>query len=59
MHRLDRVDYAGVSYLCNGAVSGNWWKGAHYECNEGYTLIDLFDDGGWEQTYVTYGWKAG
>jgi Icc protein len=58
MHRIDRVDHRGVSYLCNGAVSGNWWKGAHYECNEGYALIDLHDDGTFESRYVNYGWRA-
>ncbi len=58
MHRIDRVDFLGVSYLCNGAVSGNWWKGAHHECREGYAVIDLFDDGSFENRYVTYGWKA-
>ncbi len=58
MHRIDRVDFRGVSYLCNGAVSGNWWKGRHHECDEGYGVIDLFDDGTFENRYVTYGWKA-
>ncbi|MFM9994865.1 MAG: metallophosphoesterase family protein [Phycisphaerales bacterium] len=58
MHRIDRVDFRGVTYLCNGAVSGNWWKGRHHECDEGYAVIDLFDDGSFEHRYVTYGWKA-
>lgn len=58
MHRNERIDYRGVSYICDGAVSGNWWKGAHYECNEGYGLLDLHDDGAFTHTYTTYGWKA-
>lgn len=58
MHRIDRVDYRAVSYLCNGAVSGNWWKGQHHECSEGYAVIDLFSDGSFESRYATYGWKA-
>lgn len=58
MHRIDRVDFRGVTYLCNGAVSGNWWKGAHYECVEGYAVIDLMADGSFKHRYVTYGWKA-
>lgn len=57
-HLLDRVDYNGVSYLCNGAVSGNWWKGRHKDCDEGYTLIDLYDNGSFDHQYVKYGWKA-
>jgi Icc protein len=58
LHHVDRVDYNGVSYLCNGAVSGNWWKGRHKHCDEGYALIDLYDDGSFEHQYVKYGWKA-
>lgn len=56
MHLVDRVDYNGVTYLCNGAVSGNWWKGRHQECEAGYALIDLYDDGSFEHDYVEYGW---
>jgi Icc protein len=59
LHHQDRVDYNGVTYLCNGAVSGNWWKGRHKDCDEGYAVIDLFDDGSFEHQYLTYGWKAG
>jgi 3',5'-cyclic AMP phosphodiesterase CpdA len=58
-HLVDRVDYNGVSYLCNGAVSGNWWNGRHKDCDEGYALVDLFDDGSFDHQYVKYGWKAG
>lgn len=58
MHLIDRCDYDGVTYLCNGAVSGNWWKGRHKECDEGYGVIDLFDDGMFAHEYVQYGWKA-
>jgi len=58
MHLIDRVDYNGVTYLCNGAVCANWWKGRHKDCDEGYSVIDLFDDGSFEHQYVKYGWKA-
>ncbi len=57
-HMIDRVDYNGVTYLCNGAVSGNWWKGRHKDCDEGYAIIDLYDDGSFDHQYVEYGWKA-
>lgn len=56
IHLVDRVEYLGVTYLCNGAVSGGWWKGANQECEPGYGLIDLFDDGTFDSKYVTYGW---
>lgn len=58
LHLIDRVEYNGVTYLCDGAVSGNWWKGAHQECREGYALVDLYSDGTVEREYVPYGWKA-
>jgi 3',5'-cyclic AMP phosphodiesterase CpdA len=57
IHLVDRVDYLGVSYLCGGAVCGAWWRGARFdECEPGYSLIDLYDDGSVERQYVTYGW---
>ena len=57
IHLVDRVDYGGVSYLCNGAVSGGWWKEKNMgECDAGYTLMDLYDDGSFDRQYVPYGW---
>jgi len=58
LHLIDRVDYNGVTYLCNGAVSGNWWGGRHKDCDEGYTVLNLYDDGSFEHEYVKYGWQA-
>jgi predicted phosphodiesterase len=58
LHTLDRVDYNGVSYLCNGAVCGAWWKGRHKDCDEGYAVLDLYNDGSFDHEYVKYGWKA-
>ncbi len=58
LHEVDRVEYQGVAYLCNGAVCGAWWKGKHIDCDEGYALVDLYDDGSVERTYQAYGWKA-
>jgi 3',5'-cyclic AMP phosphodiesterase CpdA len=58
MHQVDEVDYMGMKFCCNGAVSGNWWKGAYMECPEGYAVIDLHADGRVENRYVTYGWEA-
>jgi len=57
-HLCDRTDYNGVTYLCNGAVSGNWWGGRHKDCDEGYAVLDLYDDGSFDHQYVKYGWKA-
>ena len=57
IHLVDRVDYNGVSYLCNGSVAGNWWQGPFQETPPGYTLMDLYDDGTWHREYVKYGWQ--
>jgi 3',5'-cyclic-AMP phosphodiesterase len=58
MHLIDRVDYNGVTYICDGAVSGNWWKGRHKDCDEGYGVVDLYTDGTIQHKYVKYGWQA-
>jgi Icc protein len=55
IHLRDRLDYNGVTYLCNGAVCGAWWKGNYQETEPGYSLIDLYDDGTFDQQYVAYG----
>lgn len=58
VHLVDRADYAGVTYLCNGAVCAGWWKGNYQECEPGYGLVDLCADGRFSHRYVTFGWKA-
>jgi hypothetical protein len=58
IHLRDRVEYDGITYLCDGAVSGSWWKGRSARCREGYGVVDLFEDGTWGHEYVEYGWKA-
>ncbi|RYF46776.1 MAG: metallophosphoesterase, partial [Cytophagaceae bacterium] len=54
IHLTDRVDYNGVSYFCNGAVSGAWWFGKYKHTAAGYALVDLFSDGSIVNTYVNY-----
>jgi 3',5'-cyclic AMP phosphodiesterase CpdA len=58
LHRIERIDFRGVSYLCNGAVSGKWWRGQHYECDCGYAIVKLYSSGAFSHEYVTYGWTA-
>ena len=57
-HLLDRVDYLGVSFICDGAISGNWWGGPYQDFQEGYGLFDLYPNGAFEHRYVDYGWKS-
>lgn len=54
IHLVDRVDYGGVSYFCNGAVSGAWWFGKYHHTAAGYAVVDLYNDGSVENTYVNY-----
>jgi 3',5'-cyclic-AMP phosphodiesterase len=54
IHLQDDVTYLGVKYLCNGAVSGNWWDGAYQEFPPAYAVVDLYDDGSSESEYIPY-----
>lgn len=58
LHLVDRCDYKGRSFICDGAVSGRWWKGAHQGFSEGYGVFDVQPDGTFEHQYVTFGWQA-
>lgn len=58
IHRNDRTDFQGVTYICDGAVCGAWWDGPKNRCDEGYGIIDLYDNGTFDHTYVPYGWKV-
>ncbi|MEO8376134.1 MAG: metallophosphoesterase [Candidatus Sumerlaeota bacterium] len=55
-HLTDRVDYNGVTYICNGAVSGNWWSGKFMDCQPGFATVRLYKDGSFDNTYHTYDW---
>ncbi len=58
-HLTERVSFSGIDFVNSGAVSGLWWKGDHYHTDEGYNVIDLFDDGTFATQYVSYGWQVG
>jgi 3',5'-cyclic AMP phosphodiesterase CpdA len=54
LHLLDKVEYNGITFLCNGAVSGNWWNGSYLQTHPGYALVNLYDDGSFDNEYVRY-----
>lgn len=54
VHLADDVSYLGVRYLCNGAVSGGWWKGDYQEFPPAYAVVDFFEDGSVENRLVHY-----
>lgn len=57
VHLVDRCEYLGVTYICNGAVCGGWWKGPYQECDAGYGVLDLYDDGSFSWQYVRFPWE--
>lgn len=55
IHLFDHVEYNNISFFCNGAVSGDWWRNMTYhETKAGYAIVDLFDDGSFINQYTTY-----
>lgn len=57
-HQVDYCEVNGVAYICSGAVCANKWRGPWVDCETGYGLVDLFEDGSFEYRYVDFGWVA-
>jgi 3',5'-cyclic-AMP phosphodiesterase len=55
IHLQDEVEFLGIKYFCNGAVSGNWWKGAFQDFAPAYALLKFYKDGNVEREMVEYG----
>ncbi len=58
LHHLEQIQIDNVSYINGGAICGNWWKGPQKGCPEGFTVLDLSDDGHVRAEYRASGWKA-
>lgn len=54
IHLQDEVDYLGIKYYCNGAISGNWWNGSFQEFAPAYAMMEFFDDGRCERKMMEY-----
>ncbi len=54
VHLQDEVNYLGITYYCNGAVSGAWWRGPFQDFPPAYAIIDYYDDGSFERWFVNY-----
>jgi Icc protein len=59
-HLLDSAVYNGISYFCNGAMSGFWWGAGNeksagkcyvQETPPGYAILKLYADGAVENEY--------
>ena len=60
VHYIDEVEYLGVTYMCNGAVSGNWWGNPIVldEFPPVYSIIDLYQDGTVERALKFYNYTV-
>ncbi|MBK9483903.1 MAG: hypothetical protein IPO01_01380 [Chitinophagaceae bacterium] len=54
IHLQDEVNYLGIKYYCNGAISGNWWGGAFQDFAPAYALFDFYSDGTVERKMIEY-----
>jgi 3',5'-cyclic-AMP phosphodiesterase len=54
IHLQDEVNYLGIQYFCNGAVSGNWWGGAFKDFPPAYAVFDFYKDGTVKREFVEY-----
>lgn len=60
VHYIDEINYLGVKYICNGAVSGNWWRSplALDDFPPAYAIVDFYSDGSVENNVVFYNHQA-
>ncbi len=54
VHLVDKTEYLGVDYQCNGAVCGAWWKGDYHEFSPAYAIVDFYSDGSVSTELVNY-----
>ncbi len=54
IHLQDKVEYFGIDYYCNGAVSGNWWGGAFKGFAPAYAVFDFNKDGSIKREMINY-----
>ena len=55
VHLQDVVEYKGIGYYCNGALSGRWWKGHFHGVEPAYAMFDFKSDGSVSREIITYG----
>ena len=57
IHMIDHVNYLGVDYYCNGAVSGAWWHGNHHQHPPSFSVMNFHEDGKVTREIQYYNWK--
>ena len=58
MHQYDRIDFRGITFVCDGAVSGNWWRGKYKGLSEGFGILDVTSIGDVKHSYCDFGWRG-
>jgi Icc protein len=59
IHMIDHVNYLGIDYFCNGAVSGSWWKGSYQQFPPSFSVMNFHADGKVEREVIYYDWQNG
>jgi len=54
IHLQDMVEYKGIRYFCNGAISGNWWNGAFKGFAPAYAFFRFGKDGSVSREMLNY-----
>lgn len=57
IHQRDRIEFAGPTFINDGAVCGGWWRGPNHGTQEGFGIIDCHTDGTFTHQYHDYGWE--
>ena len=55
LHNYEDIYIKGIHFITGGAVSGNWWEGAHRGIEEGFLLVCVKDNE-ISAEYIDYGW---
>ncbi len=58
IHLIDHVNYLGIDYFCNGAVSGNWWKGDYQQFPPSLSMMNFYESGKVEREVMYYNWQS-
>ena len=57
-HLYEEMFVNRTHFVTGGAVCASWWGGPLLDTEEGYMLVDVYDDGSMSWRYMDYGWEA-
>ena len=47
-----------LTFICADPVSGAKWTGKEVDTEEGFAMVDCYDEGSFDYAYYDYGWEA-